>query len=148
MQIAVATTSDIPSLCVLLHHLFSQEVEFQPDPAAQRRGLARIIDHPETGLILTARRNGVIVGMVNLLYTVSTALGERVVWLEDLIVAPDARNQGVGAALMTAAIDHAKKNGFRRITLLTDRDNAAAHDFYRRFGFVGSTMVPFRLSLK
>jgi hypothetical protein len=70
-----ARAADIPALCQLLAVLFAQEAEFAPDPDAQRRGLARIIEHPETGTILVAREHGAAVGMVNLLFTVSTALG-------------------------------------------------------------------------
>ena len=147
MQIDIAKSADIPDLSHLLSHLFSQEAEFRPDPAAQARGLAQIIGNPETGAILVARENGYIAGMVNLLYTVSTALGARVVLLEDMVVAPGMRDQGVGSSLLQAAVEHARQNGFRRITLLTDHDNASAQRFYRRHGFAASPMVPFRLNL-
>ena len=104
MQINPALPEDIPALCGLLAHLFQQEAEFTPDDAAQRRALAMIIDHPEVGQILVARRGDDVVGMVNLLYTVSTALGGRVALLEDMIVAPHARGAGVGSQLLGHAI--------------------------------------------
>ncbi|MGQ0672875.1 MAG: GNAT family N-acetyltransferase, partial [Hyphomicrobium sp.] len=40
-----------------------------------------------------------------------------------------------------------RADGCRRITLLTDGDNAAAHRFYERAGFTRSAMVPYRLGL-
>jgi len=148
MQITLATPSDIPSLCTLLHLLFSQEVEFTPDAVAQSRGLALIINNPDTGHILLAREGDTVAGMVNLLYTVSTALGARVGLLEDMMVAPAFRNSGIGSQLLQHAIAHARQQGCQRITLLSDRNNEAAHRFYQRSGFTLSSMIPLRLSLQ
>ncbi len=147
LTITPATLADIPALCRLLDRLFTQEAEFQPDRAAQERGLGHIIRDPHAGHILVARQDDAIVGMVNLLYTVSTALGGRVALLEDMVVAPQARGQGVGAQLLTAAIAHARQQGCLRITLLTDTDNHVAQAFYRKQGFVASSMLPMRLML-
>lgn len=147
MTITPATTSDIPSLCELLNELFAQEAEFKPDYAAQSRGLACIIDHPEVGSILVARRQDKIVGMVNLLFTVSTALGERVALLEDMVVAPAMRGGGIGSRLIERAIEVAEHSGCRRITLLTDQANRPAQRFYAKHGFKASAMIPLRLAL-
>ena len=145
MQIDKATPNDIPALSALLSVLFAQEAEFTPDTAAQSRGLARIIEDSGIGTILVAREAGQILGMVNLLFTTSTALGARVALLEDMIVAPQARGRGVGSLLLSHAIERAGADGCKRITLLTDRANAAAQRFYARHGFVSSGMVPMRL---
>lgn len=146
MRIERATSADIPELGDLLAVLFSQEVEFTPDAQAQRRGLARIIDDAEIGSVLVARQDGRVVGMVTLLFTVSTALGERAAWLEDMIVAPASRGRGIGTALLSEAIAFARAQSCQRITLLTDQQNEAAQRFYAKQGFVVSSMVPMRLS--
>ena len=75
MLIEPATAADIPRLCELLALLFTQEAEFQPDASKQAEGLRRIIGSPAVGAILAARDGADIVGMVNVLFTVSTALG-------------------------------------------------------------------------
>lgn len=147
MRISPATPRDIAALCELLHVLFSQEAEFVPDGEAQSRGLALIIGNPETGRVLVARQGAEIVGMVSLLYTVSTALGARVALLEDMVVAPGSRGAGVGSQLLRHAIESARQDGCKRITLLTDRSNDAAQRFYHRYGFAPSSMIPLRLSL-
>lgn len=147
MQILPATHEDIPALCGLLAELFAQEHEFSPDAALQGAGLLRIIDQPETGVILVAREAGRARGMVNLLYTVSTALGARVALLEDMVVTASARGRGIGQQLLTAALATATAAGCRRITLLTDGDNLAAQRFYQSQGFAPSTMLPLRRSL-
>ncbi|NOY14103.1 MAG: GNAT family N-acetyltransferase [Deltaproteobacteria bacterium] len=134
MLIELAEPGDIPALCCLLNQLFEQEAEFSPDPAAQQRGLTRIIADREIGAILVARNRQQVIGMVNLLYTVSTALGERVALLEDMVVHSDQRDTGVGSQLLEAALHFAAQNGCRRITLLTDANNDKAQRFYQRHG--------------
>ena len=73
MYIKIATTPDIPDLCTLLNFLFSQEEEFTPDSETQALGLTTIISSPEVGVIFIAKENDVVLGMVSLLFTVSTA---------------------------------------------------------------------------
>jgi GNAT superfamily N-acetyltransferase len=146
-QIGLATLDDIPQLCQLLAVLFAQEAEFEPDAAKQAAGLRRIIENPALGQILLLRAGAEVLGMVSLLYTVSTARGGRVALLEDLVVRPERRNSGTGSTLLQAAIAHAREAGCLRITLLTDRANEAALRFYRRHGFAASGMLPLRLML-
>jgi len=148
MHIDKASSADIPALSELLSVLFAQEEEFTPDLEAQAQGLAHIIDKPEVGAVLVAREGGQILGMVSLLFTVSTALGGRVAWLEDMVVSAQARGAGLGSELLAQAISLARAQGCKRITLLTDRANEAAQRFYRQQGFAASSMVPMRLALE
>jgi GNAT superfamily N-acetyltransferase len=148
VNISIATTNDISKLCTLLDSLFDQEADFAPDKQAQTKGLSAIINSNETGDILVARdAAGEIVGMVNLLFTVSTALGGRVAILEDLVVSCHRRGQGIGSRLINSARKHALERGCLRITLLTDTDNIKAHGFYKKHGFNQSSMITFRMLL-
>ena len=85
-QIEQATADDIPQLAELLAMLFTQEADFRPDREKQMRGLRLIVDAPDRGRVFLARIDGQIVGMVSLLFTVSTAEGAAACWLEDLVV--------------------------------------------------------------
>jgi ribosomal protein S18 acetylase RimI-like enzyme len=85
--------------------------------------------------------------MVSLLYTVSTAEGGRVAWLEDLVVDPSYRGRGIGKSLLRFVIAYGRKKGLKRITLLTDMDNRKAKALYKSHGFKSSGMTPLRLSL-
>jgi GNAT superfamily N-acetyltransferase len=147
MHIATAVLEDIPRLCELLGLLFSQEEEFSPDAEKQARGLAAIIGDPSTGIILVLREGEKIVGTANLLFTVSTFMGAKVVIMEDMIIDPAHRRQGAGTMLLQAAKEIAKGRGCKRITLLTDGTDERAKTFYRKMGFVDSPMVPMRLML-
>jgi GNAT superfamily N-acetyltransferase len=144
-RIDEATPADIPALCELLKLLFAQEAEFRPDGEKQAQGLGRIIAAPEAGRILVLREQGGIVGMVNLLFTISTALGGRVALLEDMVLRPEHRGKGLGTTLLQAALAFARQSGCLRVTLLTDGDNEAARRFYQRQGFNVSGMTAMRL---
>jgi GNAT superfamily N-acetyltransferase len=85
--------------------------------------------------------------MVNLLYTVSTALGAKVAILEDAIIQPPYRSQGIGRQLLSYAFETARENGCKRITLLTDGENHKGQSFYSKLGFKPSSMVAMRLFL-
>jgi len=145
MEISRATVEDIPQLCELLALLFDQEAEFRPDRGLQESGLRQIIDFPERGRILALREGKTVIGMVNLLFTVSTALGGQVAILEDLVVRPECRSKGAGSMLLEAALAFARSSGCLRLTLLTDSANEPAQRFYKKHGFSRSDMVPMRL---
>ncbi len=86
-----------------------------------------------------------MIGMANLLYSESTFLGGPVAWLEDVVVHPQWRGQGVGTALIDRIKTFAREQGLLRITLLTDFDNATAIRRYESAGFIRSTMIPMRV---
>src|SRR5207247_8115002 len=132
-------------LSEMLGELFSQESDFRPDRDKQLRGLRLIFEQPSRGRVFVLRRNGAIVGMINLLFTISTAEGGFVMLLEDLVVHSKYQGQGYGSKLLEHAIDFAKKKNFLRITLLTDRPENVAQAFFRKHGFIDSSMIPMRL---
>ena len=147
MHVLEATHADIPSLCALLEILFSQEAEFFPSVEKQKNGLELILNNEHIGKIFVLKHDERVIGMVSLLFSVSTALGAKVAWLEDMVVHPDFRGQACGSKLLSHAIEAAKKLTCKRITLLTDTDNIDAHRFYERLGFKGSSMKPFKVLL-
>ncbi|WP_263831950.1 GNAT family N-acetyltransferase [Sulfurospirillum oryzae] len=142
-----AKLSDIERLIDLLTILFSQEAEFVPNRTLQQTGLQMILNDASIGTIFVLKSDQKIIGMVTLLWTISTALGGKVAFLEDMVVDPLWRGKGGGHALIEHAILYAEKLTCKRITLLTDTDNFKAHHFYQQFGFEASLMQPMRLLL-
>lgn len=145
--IGVAERSHVPALLGLLEELFTQEQDFKPNAQKQVLGLLQIIDHPECGRIFIMRHHNAVIGMATALCTISTAEGGPVILLEDVIVARSFRGQGVGSLLLRHVLCWAESNGFLRVTLLTDRDNAGALRFYERNGFARSGMAVLRQNL-
>lgn len=147
MQVQEADFCDIPSLCILLNTLFSKEIEFIPDFETQKNGLELILNNEQMGKLFVLKDDDKVIGMVNLLFTISTALGGKVALLEDMVVDPLWHNQGGGTMLLGYAIAYAQKFTCKRITLQSDADNVAAHRFYKRFGFEYSGMKTLKLHL-
>jgi N-acetylglutamate synthase-like GNAT family acetyltransferase len=142
-----ATLEDLPQLTDLLFDLFTQEADFVPNRAKQMRGLRLILEQPSRGRIFVLRQSGHILGMINLLFTISTAEGGFVILLEDVVVHCDHRGKSIGDRLLCHAIDYARQKDFLRFTLLTDRLNADGQRFFKAHGFVESKMIPLRLIL-
>lgn len=142
-----ATEADLDELSDLLGELFSEESDFRPNKEKQLRGLRLIFEQPNRGRVFVLRRNKVIVGMINLLFTISTAEGGFVILLEDLVIHRKYRDKGYGSDLLEHAIKFAKEKNFLRITLLTDRPEIRSQNFFRRHGFVDSSMMPMRFLL-
>jgi GNAT superfamily N-acetyltransferase len=140
-----ATEADLDELSEMLGGLFAQEGDFRPDKEKQLRGLRLIFEQPSRGRVFVLRQNGAIVGMINLLFTISTAEGGFVILLEDLVIHQQYQGKGYGSKLLQHAIDFAKQKNFLRITLLTDRPENLAQEFFRHHDFVESSMIPMRL---
>ena len=147
MKFTKAIPSDIPDLVELLKALFDQEAEFKPNSEVQRKALSKIILQPKIGIILVSKVDEKIVGMINLLFTQSTALGSKVAILEDMVVLSKYRGKGIGSRLIDYAVGEAVKEGCLRITLLTDFENTKAQSLYQKKGFVKSQMTSYRLLL-
>ncbi|MCH7224876.1 GNAT family N-acetyltransferase [Haloferula sp. A504] len=143
-RVEAATIEDLPELVELVMELFRLQGEYQPDPAAQERGLGLILEQPSRGRIFVLRNGHRIVGMVNLLFTISTAMGGFVIQMEDVVIHPDHRGQGYGGQLLQHVVEFAKQKDFRRITILTDKISAESQNFFRKYGFEYSNMIPMR----
>lgn len=71
-----------------------------------------------------------------------TDLGEGTAHLAQIAVRPSARGTGLGAAMLDAITRQAAAAGFRRVSLLVERDNARAAAMYARDGLaVQATFV-------
>jgi len=143
-RVEPATIEDLPALTELVMELFAISGDFTPDRATQERGLQLVLEQPSRGRIFVIRNRDRIFGMVNLLFTISTARGGFVILMEDVVIHPQHRGQGYGSMLLKYVIDFAKQKQFKRITLLTDRISAESQTFFQKNGFDYSNMIPMR----
>ncbi|SDU79534.1 Ribosomal protein S18 acetylase RimI [Arcanobacterium phocae] len=74
-----------------------------------------------------------ILGMLTLV-TFEIPTGWRA-WVEDVVVDEAARGKGVGASLVTTAIELAKKRGAKTVDLTSRPSREAANRLYQRAGF-------------
>lgn len=144
LRVEMATLDDLPALTELVMDLFASSGDFLPNRETQERGLRLILEQPNRGRIALVRNDDRIFGMVNMLFTISTARGGFVILLEDVVIHPHHRGQGYGTMLVDHVVEFAKQKRFLRITLLTDKISAESQDFFRKQGFEYSNMIPMR----
>jgi RimJ/RimL family protein N-acetyltransferase len=99
----------------------------------ERRYLKAVRKYPHAAVYVAERSDGAIVGRLSLARDTHPA-SAHVADL-GLMVAKDARNQGVGRALLQAAIDWGKSAGLRKLELHVFPWNEPAIRLYERFGF-------------
>jgi GNAT superfamily N-acetyltransferase len=147
VRITFAEAADLPQLADLLAELFMLESDFRPERDKQLRALRSILDDPALGRLFVLRVGGEVAGMANALITVSTAQGGRVLLLEDVIVSRAHRGGGLGRYMVEHVLAWAGEQGMTRVTLLADKDNRHALDFYHKLGFEPSHMTVLRKML-
>jgi len=133
-MIRSASAGDVEDLVQLIHDLAEYErspgsVEITADAL---RGA--LFGPSPTVFAHVAEVDGRVVGMAIWFLTFSTWTGRHGIYLEDLYVKPEARQSGVGRALVTALATLADAAGYRRIdwSVLTWNDTALR--FYRSLG--------------
>ncbi len=143
-RIEPATVDDVGALTELVMELMDEEADFEPDRRKQETGLRLILEQPNRGRIFVLRNDHQLIGMVNLLFTISTAEGGFVILMEDFVIHPQHRGNGYGGRLMDYVMEFAREKDFKRITLLTDRVSNVSQKFFERHGFFHSAMIPMR----
>jgi ribosomal protein S18 acetylase RimI-like enzyme len=133
-----------PELARAMAELVPQVSESAPLPSEAE--LETIVSSPVTRLLLARDEAGSIVGTLTLVaFRIPTGVGA---WIEDVVVDERARGQGVGEALMQAAIGLAEESGARHVNLTSRPDREAANRLYRRLGFEERETNVYRLTLR
>lgn len=139
MMIRYAEYDDIPYMAGLLAELFTIEDDFAIDIEKQSRGLTLLLD-TESAIVLVAQEEESVIGMATIQKLVSTAMGEYVGIIEDVIVSETHRGRGIGKSLLEALIVESEKAGLKRLALGADHRNNNAIAFYQKLGFRTSNM--------
>ena len=147
ITIRAAKPSDIPQLVELLKELFTIEVDFDFDQDKQARGLNLLLKSKKDCILVAhLPSDAKVLGMCTVQTLISTAEGGTVGLLEDLIVAADFRNQGIGTKLVSGAVNWAESRGLKRLQLLADKNNLSALGFYEKQGWRSTHLVCLRKS--
>jgi ribosomal protein S18 acetylase RimI-like enzyme len=91
---------------------------------------------------LVAEIGGRVVGYVRLGFPTPLVANAHVRQIQGLAVAEEARGRGVARALLAAAMDEARRQGARRITLRVLGHNTPARKLYESMGFVVEGIQP------
>jgi ribosomal protein S18 acetylase RimI-like enzyme len=128
-EVTEVTPAVLDALRALLPELSSSA------PTLTSSALEEIVRSPAT-VLLVARdaAGGDIVGSLTLV-VFNAPTGSRA-WIEDVVVTPQTRGRGVGAALVHEANARAASAGARTVDLTSRPSREAANRLYIRLGFV------------
>jgi GNAT superfamily N-acetyltransferase len=118
-----------------------------PDYRASDETIAQVVRHPEAKVFVAVE--GVeVVGYVALSHRPQMRLGGRLASVDELVVTESRRGDGVGTALLDAAIAHARSLHCTRIEV-SQRRSRASYDrrFYQSHGFTEVDSALLRIDL-
>lgn len=133
-KIRRAGLGDLPDL-ITLFDAYRQFYGQPPNANAAERFLRERLRRDQSVILLARRETGEATGFTQLYPSFSSVSLAPVYVLNDLFVAPAARQSGVGGQLMTAARGFASCEGAVRLTLTTQVTNHAAQELYNKLGW-------------
>jgi GNAT superfamily N-acetyltransferase len=129
-----AASTDAPHIVDLIRGLAEFEKLPGPDVAAGERVAADLANPHRLFDALVADSAGEIVGYALYFFTYSTFRGWPKLYIEDLFVRPERRNQGTGRALLLACARVAARRRCGAMEWAVLDWNVGAQRFYRRHG--------------
>lgn len=139
-----AVAADLPAILALYHTLDEELVDMQPEffcaAPREEEPILRYIEAPDADFLL-AEQEGTVVGLALVVYagwtpSFSCVLPHRYASLNDLVVARDARSQGIGSMLLGAAKRWARDRRLEYLELNVLAQNSSAIALYESHDFV------------
>ncbi|MFZ5480720.1 MAG: GNAT family N-acetyltransferase [Myxococcota bacterium] len=130
------TPADLPAFTAMVVSLYGEDpgpVSMTPERA--RAQAERLLARPNGATAYLLEIAGEPVGYCILVPFWSNEFGGEMVYLDELWIAPARRGRGLGRAAVDAVVRHAAAEGFKRVALEVNDDNAAARRLYERAGF-------------
>lgn len=142
-----ATVADVPSIVALLADDALGAARESPGPLDPYLRAFAAVDADPAHLLLVAEVEGDVVATLQLSLLPGLARrGALRAQLEAVHVAGGHRGGGLGRAMVTWAVDEARRRGCALVQLTSDKRRPGAHRFYAGLGFAASH-EGFKLSL-
>lgn len=133
MKIILADNSNLEDLAVLFDG-YRQFYRQTPDLEAAKAFVAERLKNKDS-VVFMAFQNNSAIGFVQLYPIFSSVSMGRAWLLNDLYVAPQARQSGAGKMLMDAAAEHGRKTHAKFLMLQTEITNSTAQKLYEKQGW-------------
>jgi ribosomal protein S18 acetylase RimI-like enzyme len=127
-----AELADAEAVGRLLHDFNTEYDDYTPGPQAVAERIAQLLESGDVQVLLGGAAPD---GLALLRFRPSLWSQALDCYLEELYVVPDRRGQGLGQALMDAAMDLAREEGAAHMDLGTSEDDVAARALYEKLGF-------------
>jgi ribosomal protein S18 acetylase RimI-like enzyme len=127
-----ATTADAQDVGRLLHDFNTEYDDITPGPRALAERMRQLIGSGETAVLLAGDGPD---GLAVLRFRPAIWTDKLECYLAELYVVSDRRGQGLGRALMEAAMELARQQGADHMDLGTGETDVAARALYESLGF-------------
>ncbi len=117
------------------YYLDSSQTYGDGGSMALQNALELFLQRPELGLVWIAYDGNKPVGICVVSFAISTSIGAVVAKLDDVFVATDRQNQGIGSILVASLKKELRQLGVRRIDTSVHFQNNQARHFYRKHNF-------------
>jgi ribosomal protein S18 acetylase RimI-like enzyme len=138
--VRVAGEADAEDAGRLLHDFQAEYAEETPGPARIAERIRHLIASGETVVLLAGADRPSGVAVLRLRDSIFRPALEC--YLAELYVEPARRGEGLGRALMEAAIAEARSRGADYMDLGTSEDDLAARHLYESLGFINREKGP------
>lgn len=135
IHIKKAQPKDVSQVAPLFDD-YRQFYEQAPNLQLATDFLIQRLKNNESVILIAENDAQKIVGFCQLYPSFCSVIAAPVYVLYDLFVAAAERKSGIGKALMEAATEHAREQGFSRLDLTTAKDNITAQSVYETLGWV------------
>lgn len=132
IEVRRAQVADAEAVARLLDDFNSEFDDETPGVELMRERFAPLLQSGEIVVLVAGEGPD---GFAQLRFRPSVITGALDAYLEELYVAPAVRGQGIGRALLEAAMKEARRLGAKRIELGTSEDDVAARGLYESIGF-------------
>ena len=132
---------DATEIHALVRELANAVGDRHPDSDAVKGRLAELLEEARAGVLVAENAEGGISGAVSYWIKPDLAHGDTVAEVPMLVVAGEARRNGLGRMLMDEVRERAAQNGATLVELVATRQNETAREFYRSLGFVEADLV-------
>jgi GNAT superfamily N-acetyltransferase len=139
-----AGTGDLEAAATLIAEFRDWWGKSKPELPAIQATMGRLVEDPDTEILLAFDDQREPVGLCQLRYRLSVWTGADDCWLEDLFVTERARGGGHGRDLVETAIANAGARGCKRMELDVNEQNEDALRFYLSLGFDAEPKPPGR----
>jgi GNAT superfamily N-acetyltransferase len=130
--VRLATAADAPVLAQLLHDFNSEFDTPSPGPEVLAPRLAELLAGDSTFAVLAEAPP---VGLALVTLRTNVWYDGPVALLDELYVAPDRRNDGLGTALLAEVVAQCHARGVELVEINVDEGDVDAQRFYVRHGF-------------
>ena len=127
-----AQVADAQAVGRLLHDFNTEYDDYTPGPRAMAERIAQLLESGDVRVLLGGAGPD---GLALLRFRPSLWSQTLDCYLEELYVVPDRRGQGLGQALMEAAMELARQEGAAHMDLGTAESDVAARALYEKLGF-------------